>query len=187
MTTTPTLAPVQQHASTKVLGGRENPDASSPCSALTGRGRTTVLRAAQASSADVAEFDRDIQGRHCRPAPLAIEDALYDLLASALEAHEVVLLMNATSCCPLWKRGHFYPRAGLITFALTALVAQLERRGRTLVVAANYVGRCRCRGSGVGSHQELGADDYPRRERLVSRARQLKRSTSRRSALLRAE
>jgi transitional endoplasmic reticulum ATPase len=159
MTTPLRLAPVQQAALDKLLDAAQ-PGRVIALLAMTGRGRTTVLRAAHARLGGMmlgaAEIQAAIAGRH----PLAIEDALYDLFASSLDAHEVVLVDDAHLVLSTLERCHFYPRGGLVNVALTALIAQVERSGRTLVVAANYVGDTLSRLAERIAIQELGADDY---------------------------
>ncbi|MFL5607914.1 MAG: AAA family ATPase [Gemmatimonadaceae bacterium] len=159
MPTPAPLAPVQQKALDKVLDAAR-PGRVVALLSMPGRGRTTVLRAAHAQLGGLllgaAEIQAAIAGRH----PLAIEDALYDLLANALEAHEVVLLDDAHLALATLEGCHSYPRARLVNVTFTALIAQAERSGRTFVVAAGHVGETLHRLAALVGIQEFSADDY---------------------------
>jgi ATP-dependent 26S proteasome regulatory subunit len=159
MTASASLAPVQQKSLDKLLDAAQ-PGRVVALLSMSGRGRTTVLRAAHAKLGGVllgaADLQAAIAGRH----PLAVEDALYDMLTSALAAHEVVLLDDAHLVLHMLEGGHFYPRPSLVNVALTALIAQVERSGRTLVVGASHVGNTLTRLAQLVAIEELGADDY---------------------------
>jgi ATP-dependent 26S proteasome regulatory subunit len=157
--TTPLLAPVQQKALDNLLDAAQ-PGRVVALLSMPGRGRTTLLRAAHAQLGGLllgaAEMQAAIAGRH----PLAIEDALYDLLANALEAHEVVLLDDAHLALATLESCHSYPRARLVNVAFTALIAQAERSGRIFIVAAGQMGETLHRLAAIVGIHEFGADDY---------------------------
>jgi transitional endoplasmic reticulum ATPase len=159
MTAPAILAPVQQRALDKLLEVAQ-PGRVVVLLAMPGRGKTTVLRATHAQLGGAllgaAEIQAAIAGRH----PLAVEDALYDLLASSLEAHDVVVLDDAHLVLHMLEGGHFYPRPGLVNVALTALVAQVQRSRRTLILAGSHVGATLMQLAERVAIQEFGSHDY---------------------------
>src|SRR5690348_13915327 len=159
MTIPITLAPVQQAALTGLLAIAQ-PGRTVVLASMPGRGRTTILRAAHEELGGVflgaADLQAAIAGRH----PLAVEDAVYSLLVRALEEHQTVFVDDAHLVLMLLEGGHFYPRARLINVALTALAAQAERTGRTLIFGSTHPGETFLRLAEYVGVKDLTSDDY---------------------------
>jgi ATP-dependent 26S proteasome regulatory subunit len=105
----------------------------------TGIGKTTILRDVHAEIGGqfltARELMAALRGHH----PLAVEEALYELVSSALAASDAVVmddlhLLTNVVCC-----GHSYPRMGLVSAPLTALVAEASARGKLLVLAMEEI------------------------------------------------
>jgi AAA+ superfamily predicted ATPase len=160
MTRPPTLSPVQQQALDALLR------AARPGRVVTllggpGAGKSTILRAAHDQLGGVLLGATEIQaavaaGDH----PLAIEEAVHQLLDRALDEHAVVLLDDLHLLSMVVEGCHSYPRGHFINVALTALAAKAERVGRTIVFASMFMGERPIHlGQRVGI-KEPTADDY---------------------------
>jgi transitional endoplasmic reticulum ATPase len=159
MTSSTNLSPVQQRALDTLLQAA-GPGRVAVLLGAPGMGKTTLLRVAHDRLGGVllgaAAIQTAMAGRH----PLAIEDALYDLVSGALEAHEVVMLDDLHLITNVLQGGHFYPRPGLVNVALTALATQVEQSGRTLVVATPNTGEYLTRFGKTAAITEPAVADY---------------------------
>jgi AAA+ superfamily predicted ATPase len=127
-----------------------------------GRGRTTVLghlqRRLGGALVGAAEFVEAIRDRH----PLALEDALYDVLLKALQAHDTVVIDDLHVITAVMSDCHpFYQRAGLSNVPFTVLATYAQQHGKKLIVGTsgqlNDPWRERCFAYGIES---FAPDDY---------------------------
>jgi AAA+ superfamily predicted ATPase len=156
----PTLTPAQQRAlDALVLAAR--PGRLVRLVGGPGAGKTTILRAAHGQLGGVLLGAQEIQaavaaGRH----PLAIEDALYELLDEALEREAVVLVDDLHLLTMVLEGRHAYPRGQFVNVAVTALAEKAERVGHTLICAGTFASeRLTQLADGVGI-KEPTAEDY---------------------------
>jgi SpoVK/Ycf46/Vps4 family AAA+-type ATPase len=158
MTTPSTLAPSQQRALDALLAAAR-PGRLAVLHGGTGTGKTMLLHAAHTQLGGVligaGEIQASFAGRH----PLALEDALYDLLANALDAHHVVLVDDAHLLIAVMEGCHSYPRSGLVHVGLTALAQRVEATGRILVLAG-HAGERMTRVAERVTIPDFGIDDY---------------------------
>jgi transitional endoplasmic reticulum ATPase len=105
------------------------------CWAKTGCGRTTVLRHLHGilggAFLTVKDFVDAARERH----PLALEDALYHVLLTALRDHDHVIVDDLHVSTAVMGGGcSFYPRSGLLNAPLTAIAAYAAESGKKLIV-----------------------------------------------------
>lgn len=112
-----------------------------------GRGRTTVLRALHAHFGGhfltLAEFLAEAVQRH----PLSLEDALYELLSTAVKEHSYLFVDDLHVATEALRGCHFYPRSGYLQAPLKDVCDQAARLGHKLILADN----------GTALHLELHA------------------------------
>jgi AAA+ superfamily predicted ATPase len=125
------LTPAQQRAAEGLLGAIPTGSAFA-LSANAGMGSTTVLRHVHATLGGafvgLRQFLKELMDRQ----PLALEEALLDLIDQAMRDHELVivddlqLIASVTQSCD-------YQRTGLIDAVLTAVLDDAVSRGRKLL------------------------------------------------------
>ena len=125
-----------------------------------GTGRTTILdRLADRLGGTVLgapALESAVNGHH----PLAIEDAFYDMVGSALEANPVVLVDDFQYLAQTIEGCRAYPRGGFIAVATTALAERVAERGSTLVIASEALMPSLMRAGARVGIRELTVDDY---------------------------
>jgi ATP-dependent 26S proteasome regulatory subunit len=129
-----TLSPTQDQARHRLLKAVR----SGHIGVLTGQagmGKTTILRDVHAETGGQFLGMRELMTAMDRHHPLALEDAMYDLLFSALAAHDVVIMDDLHLLADVLCCGHFYPRNSLLRAPLTALVGEARSRGKQLILA----------------------------------------------------
>jgi SpoVK/Ycf46/Vps4 family AAA+-type ATPase len=150
------LSPAQQRAFDSLLEAAR-PGRLVVFSAPAGMGRTTILDALKervgGTRLSAEDFQAAVQHHH----PLAIENALYELIGSALRANSIVLVDDFELVEQVLFGCHAYPRSGFVGVTIAALTASAASEGRTLVVAANHPLDSDARRVGIG---ELTAEDY---------------------------
>ena len=101
-----------------------------------GTGRTTLLKGLgeqlDGTVLGAPALETAVSGHH----PLAIEDAFYDLIGTALDANRVVLVDDFQYLAQTIEGCRSYPRGGFISVATTALSERVAERGCTLVIAS---------------------------------------------------
>ncbi len=127
------LTPAQQRAATGLLGGIARGDVvvlRGEC----GRGKTTVLGHVQACLGGVLLGAREFLSRLMTRRPEAVEEAFLDLIESALDQYELVMLDDLQLITAV-VNGCDYPRAYLLDVALTAVLSEAAAKGRKLAFA----------------------------------------------------
>ncbi len=133
--TTGLLSPAQQRAYEDLLAARP----AGAVLALTGSvgsGKSTVLREVHRALGGVLLSAKDFINQVAQGHPLALEEALYQLLVEALRSNEHVLVDDFDLCVQPMDGCHFYPRSGLLDAPLTALAALAAETNKTLLVAS---------------------------------------------------
>ena len=103
-----------------------------------GAGKSAVLAALQRDCGGAVITIKDYVETTTTHHPLALEEALYQLLLSTLQQHDCVLVddfhlaIAAMQCC------HFYPRSGLLDAPLTALASYVTASGKKLIVVTEH-------------------------------------------------
>jgi cytidylate kinase len=132
------------------------------CWTKTGRGRTTVLRELHrqlgGEMLTVRDFVEQARERH----PLALEEALYNVLFDALNRHDCVIVDDLHVATAVMAGAcHFYPRAGLLASPLTVIAALAAESNKKLILGTDgTLGeplRERAFGFGV---EHFSAEDY---------------------------
>ena len=100
----------------------------------TGMGKTTVLRQAQAATGGVylsmRDFHQAMAGRH----PLAIEEALIQVIRDGMEQNDTVIVDDLHLLTGVIDGGcGHYPKPGLVNAPLTALVSDGSEAGKKLI------------------------------------------------------
>ncbi len=131
------LSPTQRHAYEGLLRASQVGQILH-CWCKTGHGRTTVLRQLHGELGGaflgVGDFVDAARGSH----PLALEDALYEIVLAALEKHDSVIVDDfhvATAATS--GNCHFYPRSGYLDSPVTALAARVMASGKRLIVGSD--------------------------------------------------
>lgn len=103
----------------------------------TGRGRTTVLQCLHqelgGKYVSIRDFVDLARARH----PLALEDALYDLLFDALQQDDCVFLDDLHVAAATMSGCHFYPRSGFLDSPMTAIASYVIESGKKLFVSSD--------------------------------------------------
>ncbi|HZN32802.1 MAG TPA: AAA family ATPase [Pirellulaceae bacterium] len=102
-----------------------------------GLGRTTVLRQLHAQLGGALVTVQDFVEAARLGHPLALEDALYQVLASALQKHDRVIVDDLHIAMAVMSGCHFYPRSGLFDSHLEVLAALAAESGKKLIVGTN--------------------------------------------------
>jgi ATP-dependent 26S proteasome regulatory subunit len=102
-----------------------------------GTGKTTLLRAAHERLGGTLLGAEEMQTAVSKRHPLAIEDALYDVINDALDANDIVFVDDVHLVTQVVQGCHMYPRGGFINLALAALTGRASAMGRTLVVGTS--------------------------------------------------
>jgi transitional endoplasmic reticulum ATPase len=101
----------------------------------TGRGRTTVLRELHREFGGVLLTLRDFVAAAQKRHPMALEDALYDLVFEALRQQDYVFVDDLHVATAVMSGGcHFYPRFGYLDAPMTVLASYAGDAGKKLVV-----------------------------------------------------
>lgn len=130
--------------------------------AAPGNGKTTLLRAVRerlgghVAQIGAVELQAAIAGRH----PLAIEDALYELVSTALDEHETVLIDDFDLVASVVDGCHMYPRGGLLKLPLAAVASRAATGGRTIILSTSHMTQSLFRAGEHVAMKELEADDY---------------------------
>ena len=125
-----------------------------------GTGRTTLLKGLgeqlDGTVLGAPALETAVSGHH----PLAIEDAFYDLIGTALDANRVVLVDDFQYLAQTIEGCRSYPRGGFISVATTALSERVAERGCTLVIASEGLTPSLMRAGARVTIRELTVDDY---------------------------
>jgi transitional endoplasmic reticulum ATPase len=101
----------------------------------TGRGKTTLLEHLRQRQGGtilaLSDFLEAMRGRH----PLALEDAFLDWASAALADTPCLLLDDPHLLVNVTEGCNHYPRSGLLTLALAALVRRALAAGKQLILA----------------------------------------------------
>jgi transitional endoplasmic reticulum ATPase len=103
-----------------------------------GRGRTTVLSLIHAAKGGafltVRDFVACLDKRH----PLALEEALYEVLLDALREHDCVIVDDFHVATTVMRGGcGFYPRNGLLNAPMTVVAAYASATGKRLILGGD--------------------------------------------------
>lgn len=127
------LCPAQQAAFDRVIQAAEIGNIVH-LSCQQGRGRTTVLshvhRKLGGQFLDIRHFVDATRDRH----PLALEDALYQVVQQALWENDCVIVDDFHTATEAMTGCHFYPRSGYLNAPLTALASYVIGTGKKLFV-----------------------------------------------------
>ena len=130
------LSPVQQKAYDWLLATSEI-SSMLHCWSRTGRGRTTVLaelhRSLGSSLLSIHDFVDATQRRH----PLALEDALYDVVFQALRESDCVIVDDLHVATATMNDCHSYPRSGFLDSPMAVLAAYAASSGKKLILGTN--------------------------------------------------
>ena len=134
MTATPSLAPTQRRALDALL------DAARPGRFVlvfgnVGIGKTTILENARATLGGVRIGAAEMQEAAAQVDPLAMENAFYDLVSTALDASSTVFIDDLHLFAHVVDGCHSYPRGGYIALALSALAAGAAASQSTIIVS----------------------------------------------------
>ena len=125
-----------------------------------GTGRTTLLEQLAdrlgGTVLGAVALEAALAGHH----PLAIEDAFYDMIGSALDTNPVVLVDDFQYLAQTVEGCRSYPRGGFISAATTALAERVAERGATLVIASEGLMASLSRAGARVGIRELTLDDY---------------------------
>lgn len=104
-----------------------------------GKGKSTLLAAARRQLGGAILGAADMQAEVANHPPLAIENALYELVSRALDANSVVFLDDLHLTMQVVEGCHMYPRGGFVSVALWALAARIAEKGQTIVASAMHL------------------------------------------------
>jgi transitional endoplasmic reticulum ATPase len=154
-----TLCPAQR-AALDSLASLARPGTVSVLRAEPGCGKTTIVRALRerlgGSIVEASAIQAAVATRH----PLAIEEAVHELIDRALDESPVVLVDDADLVTMVTEGCHSYPRSGYFRIALTALASRTRESERTLVLAGSYVGPMLHGAGPTVAIEDFTADDY---------------------------
>lgn len=128
------LAPVQQAALDQLLRAAR-PGRSAVLQAVSGNGKTTILRAAHQQLGGAWVGAAEVQAAIATKHPLAIEDAFYELIDSLLAEHPAVFIDDLDLLLRPTEASHAYPRMALMALGMKALADRAKATGRTIVAA----------------------------------------------------
>jgi tRNA A37 threonylcarbamoyladenosine biosynthesis protein TsaE len=160
MTTPLELSPAQQAAHDRVLHAVGHA-AVVTLHARSGCGRTAVLRAVHRRLGGALVTLEEVLAAYAQGHPIALEDALYKLLADALRDHAHVLVDDLHVATAVMSGCGSYPRPELLDAPLTLLCERAAALGRKLIFAVEHgapepiaARACSC------SIRDFGPDDY---------------------------
>jgi ATP-dependent 26S proteasome regulatory subunit len=115
-----------------------------------GRGRTSILRAAQRALGAVFLDARDITEAMRHQSPFAIEETFYDLVFRAMDEHDTIIVDDLhTLAHVVTGRAGMYPRPMFLAVIFRALEALAGERNKRLVLGSEphiYLGESRVHG-----------------------------------------
>ena len=132
-----TLASVQQRALDQLLAAIA-PGRLVVLIGAPGAGKTTLLQAAHEQLGGALLGAEEIQAASSEHHPLAIEDALYELVGDTLDRNDIVFVDDLHLVTQVVQGCHMYPRGGFVNVALAALTGRASASGRTLVLATSH-------------------------------------------------
>jgi SpoVK/Ycf46/Vps4 family AAA+-type ATPase len=105
-----------------------------------GAGKSTLLRSLHQQTGgewiSMRELLHAFRGRH----PLALEDALHDLVEAALKTHETIYLDDFSLFTNVVQGACYtYPRAHLIEMALQSITCLVEQARKKLIVGSAFI------------------------------------------------
>jgi ATP-dependent 26S proteasome regulatory subunit len=153
------LAPTQQRALDALLE-EARPGRTAVLIGGPGNGKSTLLSAAHETLGGARLGAADVQAAAATVHPLAIENALYDLVMNALDGERVVLLDDLHLIANVVEGCHAYPRGGFINIALSALTERAATTDATIVVSTTRLTPSLVAMSGRVAIGELDAADY---------------------------
>ena len=127
------LCPVQQKAYDWFLGAAEVGNVLH-CWCRTGRGRSTVLAQLHRTLGGVFLGIQDFVDATRDFHPLALEDALYNVVFQALRENNCVVVDDFHVATSTMKNCHFYPRSGYLDSPMTVLGAYAVESGKKLIL-----------------------------------------------------
>lgn len=154
-----TLAPAQQRAFDALLEAAR-PGHLAALIATPGTGKTTLIRAVHERLGGRRLGATDLQAATAARHPLAIEDAVFDLIDEALQEHRVVHVDDLDLITRVVEGCGSYPRGGFINLALAALAERAAASDKTIVVAGTMLGSALRRPGNVAWVKEFEIDDY---------------------------
>jgi transitional endoplasmic reticulum ATPase len=101
------------------------------------RGRTTVLRELHKSLGGAMITIKEFVDAAQSHDPLAIEDAVYEVLMAGLRDHPVVCVDDLHIATAATMGCHFYPRAGWLDSPMSVIASLCEESGKKLIVGTN--------------------------------------------------
>ena len=130
------LCPVQQRAYDWFLEAAEIGNVLH-CWCRSGRGRSTVLarlhRAFGGTLLRIQDFVEATSDRH----PLALEDALYNVVFQCLRNNDCVIVDDLHVATSAMKDCHFYPRSGYLDSPMTVLATYAVESGKKLILGTD--------------------------------------------------
>jgi ATP-dependent 26S proteasome regulatory subunit len=159
MTTSPALAPTQRRALDSLL------DAARPGRIVLllgniGNGKTTILTNAQATLGGVRIGPAELQTAAAEVDPLAVENAFYDLVTTALDSNSTVFIDDLHLIAQVIDGCHAYPRGGYIALTLSALAARAAATQSTIIISTAGLTRSLMLFGSRVNLGELDAVDY---------------------------
>jgi predicted AAA+ superfamily ATPase len=104
----------------------------------TGRGRSTVLRHLHKTLGGVMLTCREFVEAACERHPLALEEALYQVLSDALKKNDCVIVDDFQVTTQIMSgHCHFYPRSGWAEAPLSVLASLASAAGKTLILGTD--------------------------------------------------
>lgn len=104
-----------------------------------GKGKSSILAEAHRRMGGAVVTSADIQAEVAKHPPLAIENALYELLSRALDGNPVVFVDDLHLPLQVMEGCHSYPRGHFVSVALNAIASRLIAKGETLVATAAHL------------------------------------------------
>ena len=125
-----------------------------------GKGKSSLLAAAQQQLGGVILGAAEVQAEVAKHPPLAIENALYDMISRALDASSVVFLDDLHLPLQVVEGCHMYPRGGFVSVAVWALAARIAEKGQTIVASAMHLTGSLSMRTAPVAMGEFDSDDY---------------------------
>ena len=103
-----------------------------------GRGRTTVLSTLHGALGGAKLTTKDFFSRLSTRHPLALEEAIYEVMLDALREHDCVIVDDFHIAAAVMSGAcHFYPRSGLLEAPMTVLAAYACAAGKHLIIGSD--------------------------------------------------